>query len=404
MKRKTLSGATRALPLVVAFLVGCANLQTVGRTTSIPPIEAKGDGEPDGIAIHLDAQQRLVLATARGYCAEPSPDALSAYAASLGLGIATPSREQISAAQGLQSATGSIGLRTQSITLMRDALYRMCEASINGDLANWEIASFLRRSQDLTAVVLAIEQLTGAVSASQVVLVPTANSDVSASLLSNEQLLDQAEQRVAKLQEHADDKQAQVQQIEMDLAEVKNKQQEADGEEKELETDEIDALEQKLEAAKNESRYADERLKDAVEVRDAIKDSRDAALTNASLQLGGVSESLRTVRTHSLDAASASAIASSVAKMVVKVLEKDYSKEYCFSYLTVVGDNVTAAERINNLTLFCREALRNGAASEEDPDTVTGEADGDPKGTHERSSTEQQDDLRRELVPPSPET
>ena len=116
--------------LVALTLVGCATLQTVGRTTDIK----------DGIAIHLDAQQRLVLARADKYCAEPSPDALSAYVGSLGLGVSSPGQGAASLVKSLQSATGSIGLRTQSITLMRDALYRMCEASNNGHLNELEVA------------------------------------------------------------------------------------------------------------------------------------------------------------------------------------------------------------------------------------------------------------------------
>ena len=184
------------------LLAGCntANRMTVARITTLPPLTTAQDAKQQsqspesppprnpnrrghrvrtatptpisvtgrGTAIHLDAQQRLVLATAMGFCAEPSPDALAAYTSSLGLGIRASNLSAASVARTLATSAGSIGLRTQSITLMRDALYRMCEASNNGHLANWEIAAFLRRSQDLTAVVLAIEQLTGATAANQI--------------------------------------------------------------------------------------------------------------------------------------------------------------------------------------------------------------------------------------------
>ena len=50
---------------------------------------------------------------------------------------------------------------------MRDAFYRICEASNNGNLNDLEVATLLRRSQDLTAVVLAVEQLTRGVSNGQ---------------------------------------------------------------------------------------------------------------------------------------------------------------------------------------------------------------------------------------------
>ena len=180
--RRTVTVA--ALVVGIAYLASCANLQTVGRTT---PID-------NGTAIHLDAQQRLVVASANGYCAEPSPDALSAYVASLGFSApGSQNREGASFLEALKSATGSIGLRTQSITLMRDALYRMCEASNNGHLSDLEVAAFLRRSQDLTAVVLAIEQLTGAVAANQLALTPGSTATRAEELVSNQQALNEAE-------------------------------------------------------------------------------------------------------------------------------------------------------------------------------------------------------------------
>ena len=182
-----------------------ANRSTIDRTTLFP--QSAGDAESekkatkedgDAVAIHLDAQQRLVLATAQGYCAEPSPDALSAYVATLGVGATTPSKAEaaVSFANALQGSAASIGLRTQSITLMRDALYRMCEAANNGNLNEIHVARFLRRSQDLTAVILAVEQLTGAVAASQVILTPESSADASANLTAHQQLLAQQRQTV----------------------------------------------------------------------------------------------------------------------------------------------------------------------------------------------------------------
>ena len=112
--------------LLSVFLQGCANLGTVDRITTLP---SNKDKDKDGVAIHLDAKQRLVISKAFGIvCAEPSPDALSAFAASFGASSASPGTDAVSLAAAFQSTTASIGLRTQSITLMRDALYRICEA------------------------------------------------------------------------------------------------------------------------------------------------------------------------------------------------------------------------------------------------------------------------------------
>lgn len=157
-------------------LAGCANFNMLNRSTPLPD---------DGTAIHLDAPQRVTIANKYGWaCSEPSPDALQAYASSLGVGFSRPAGESISIANALSGNAGSIGLRTQSITLMRDALYRICELYFNGAISKSAAVQLLQRSQDLTLGVLAIEQLTGAVVAQQVVM--TGNSAALAAATIND--------------------------------------------------------------------------------------------------------------------------------------------------------------------------------------------------------------------------
>ncbi len=141
-----------ALLLVLIATLGCANFKTIGRSTRLPG---------GGVAIHLDAAQRVVVASDQKYCAEPSPDAIKTFAATLGFelkGLSDEKAAKITA--GLQEYITGSGIRTQSTTLMRDALYRICEAYYNGKLKEASVLHLLARSQDLTAVVLAIEQLT----------------------------------------------------------------------------------------------------------------------------------------------------------------------------------------------------------------------------------------------------
>lgn len=159
-------------------------MSTISRRTELP-------GE--GIAIHLDAPQRVVYANKAGaVCAEPSPDALQAYAASLGASFSAPSRESAALATAFSENSASIGLRTQSITLMRDALYRICEAEHNKAISHGDTVLLLERSQDLTLGVLAIEQLTGAVVARQAILTTGANADASANVNNTQAALDAA--------------------------------------------------------------------------------------------------------------------------------------------------------------------------------------------------------------------
>lgn len=173
-----------ALVAPAFVLCGCANLNTVERRTVLPN---------GGKAVHLDAVQRVAVANNKGWvCAEPSPDAIQAYAASLGAGIGTLSKDAASVAQALSTSSGSIGLRTQSITLMRDALYRICELYFNGALPEEDVIQLLKRSQDLSLGVMAIEQLTGAVVAQQVVLNTSSSATAAAAINDTQKELDKA--------------------------------------------------------------------------------------------------------------------------------------------------------------------------------------------------------------------
>ena len=183
-----------------ALLVSsCANFNTINRTnplpgtsTSVTVVKDSADGKSrtydvktsasHGTAIHLDAPQRLAYVNAIGQlCAEPSPDAIQAYAASLGASITVPGKAADIAA-ALSASTGGIGLRTQAITLMRDHLYRLCEAYHNKAMTP-DVVQMLQRSQDLTLGVLAIEQLTGTVVARQPMLTPEASAAAARNML-----------------------------------------------------------------------------------------------------------------------------------------------------------------------------------------------------------------------------
>src|SRR5262245_65112002 len=96
---------------------------------------------------------------------EPSLDALSAYAADLAAKVSEG--DKLSAALGLNTREQSsyIGLRTQSIQLLRDGFYRGCEAYMNGALTAADYAFVVRRYQKYMIALLAIEQLTGTVQA-----------------------------------------------------------------------------------------------------------------------------------------------------------------------------------------------------------------------------------------------
>jgi hypothetical protein len=149
-------------------------------------------------SLSVDAKQRLVFVTQRGgrhgnrqiVCAEPSPDALSATAAAASAAFALPTAGGAGAggpAQGGLSAgrsesAASIGLRTQSIQLLRDGLYRACEAYMNGAIDETQYTLLLLNIDRLMVTLVGVDAIGGTPIAPPVVVsasAPVTKSTVS---------------------------------------------------------------------------------------------------------------------------------------------------------------------------------------------------------------------------------
>lgn len=124
------------LPIVVvASLSGCGTGGTI-------------ETRPAGVntALVLSADKRAILTGANPHkaeetitCAEPQPDAVRAVAQELassikGSGVISgvDAEAAASLAAAAREAVGELGRRTPTIQLMRDTLYRACEAMMNG--------------------------------------------------------------------------------------------------------------------------------------------------------------------------------------------------------------------------------------------------------------------------------
>lgn len=359
----------------VLGLAACANLNTISRTTLLEMDDGSGK------AVHLDVQQRLLIVNNDGiFCAEPSPDALAAYAASLGLGASAPGTGAASAAGGQQSSAASIGLRTQSITLMRDALYRMCEAYANQALGPAQIATLLGRSQDLTAVILAVEQLTGAVAANQVALTGTTTADASATALATSELLDTALANEAR-------KQKSLEQATEDLVAAKAERDAADRALKAAQAkrtglpnnasqtmiDEADAevafRQAEFDRAQRSVVSANERVKlrqtaydNAQRTREAIQENQDAAIASASAATSSSAQFSTPLQRNVLDKGATEAIAIAVRDMVTEVLRKEYTQDSCMAILTdirfgAVADDDPRKDGFDNVRDLCIEVI-----------------------------------------------
>ncbi len=165
----------RCLTVVVltTSIAGCAN-RAIFRHQ---PID---DGKPTITTV--DAKQRAVLSTVkseqeiRRFCSEPSPDVFSvvaqAFSANGSLGKnADPSSVEAALGMAFSSAEqGSSIQRTQTINMLRELMFRTCERYLNGAYNELEMSIQAIRDQRLMVSILAIEQLTGAVTPKPVVI------------------------------------------------------------------------------------------------------------------------------------------------------------------------------------------------------------------------------------------
>lgn len=176
--------------LGVIALGGCANPQSIYR-----PIEL--GSATTAQAVTTDIKQRVIISSPRArvfekrnsshstgvieemvngkytdvvFCPEPLPEALSAYGSSTGISANRGATAAGQIAIGSAEAAGFVGLRTQSIQLLREDKFSICLAYLNNGITTGEYYDLQRRNQIFTLGILAIEQLTGTVKADQVAL------------------------------------------------------------------------------------------------------------------------------------------------------------------------------------------------------------------------------------------
>lgn len=181
-------GLARVLTVIASALVvaSCgANFSTAYRTYEV-------DKSADATTVVIDAKQRAILSAPGGeteivtevsgsgdgqstkttkterrrliVCAEPSPDALSAISASFSGsfgGIFGPSSEvQAALANSFSETASQLGVRNATIQLLRDGLYRQCEAYMNGLIGEQYYEEIAHKYVNAMVTLLVIEELT----------------------------------------------------------------------------------------------------------------------------------------------------------------------------------------------------------------------------------------------------
>lgn len=179
--------------IAVMLFSGCARWNSIARDFNVN----------DGKGQLIDAKQRAIIVVQNDknrtvVCSEPSPDALSAYATQLALEGKIPEKAGLKLAASSQEGTSYIGLRTQSIQLLRDAMYRNCEAYANGALNEAEYSIASRRYQRSMVALLAIEQLTGAIRVPPITITTESTTEVAKSISEMQSEADTIQEEIDK--------------------------------------------------------------------------------------------------------------------------------------------------------------------------------------------------------------
>ncbi|MCX7290341.1 hypothetical protein [Janthinobacterium sp.] len=357
---------------VLLLLSACANLHTINRTTELPL---------NGKAIHLDAPQRLVYADALGHtCAEPTPDALQAYISAAGAGV-NSGQNAASISTALSANATSVGLHSQSITLMREHLFRICEYAQNKSINAADTMLLMERSQDLTMGVLAIEQLTGAVVARQTALTGQGQSAASAGVLATQAQLDKAEERLAEREGDLDDVRdariaqasasEQAQQALLDAAKADPKKTAA-----EIKTLQDAASSAQLKLSQLDARLAaaQQAVDKAESERDALDKKLNAAVADSNASTAGTAQFSGGRGRSNVSPATARHLARASVDIVKAVLEKGHMTDNCINFMSVVREQqpVRNDAPFQAMTKLCTQVFEAAIKkNQENPDQRT---------------------------------
>ncbi|GEM_PF-4511724 len=168
---------TVGLLIVLSFLTGCSFLE---------PSWNYDESISDDLVI-LNAERRVIFFSDKGVlhnrpfgvsenikaghdqiqnryrpkviCAEPSPDVVTQLALSGGMKALTQPGNSAEANLAIAAASLRLSNRTQTIQLLRDGLYRACEAYFNGVLGEDEYKNIIKGYDELLITLVAIEGL-----------------------------------------------------------------------------------------------------------------------------------------------------------------------------------------------------------------------------------------------------
>lgn len=381
----------RSRAFVLAFasfaLAGCANLNTVFHRFT-----------PDnGESVAVDAKERVIISLKKTYkgqgpdntdlewravCAEPSPDALAAISASAGVS-AEVLQKALSAALSTNESAASIGLRTQTIQMLRDAMYRLCEGYASGALDEIGFTRLQRRYQNVMLGLLSIEQLTGAVTSRQVVLGSKSEASTGQALNQLLTALDDAQKKSATAAQTKADAEKDLADKKKAVADAKTQRDalvKANNNEKAQAIVDFDtktytptqAAEKKAAGALTDASSLAEQAQGAV---DSVKKGLETARKNASSGSASGNFDGTTALQSTVTGTQAKDIGDTVYKIVSLIAERDYTAETCFDTILSRQSGRLPDDMRLVATSYCLLALRQQglkavAANPNDPNVL----------------------------------
>ena len=157
----------------------------------------------------IDAKQRALF-TAPGVdnpnsvtrkfliCAEPSPDTVSSLSSAFETALNAGKFESddtgtLKISEALSEAVGKLGKRNATIQLLRDGLYRQCEAYLNGVISRDQYVNISNRYVDAMVTLLAIEQVTSPDAGDGFLILGPSNASANVLSLSGKEESDESE-------------------------------------------------------------------------------------------------------------------------------------------------------------------------------------------------------------------
>lgn len=327
-----MANAATSLPITSVVVIGTLFLAAC---TNPPGTFFKAFSLRDDVSYSTDARQRVITSSEpkessrpglvdpkRIICAEPSPDVAIAVANSFAVGASVLGQGSGSVSAAQAEGLAQLAERTVTVQLLRDQMYRACEAYGNGAITGTTYSLIMSKNNKAMVTLMLGETAGGAFGRSLAAIGLEASAEAQAA---TQGLADNS----AAMKKASDDLQA----AEKEVAEAKEKLADKETNKKNVDAKEGSTTDEKANA-KNEVDEAKTELTTAEAKRDAAAQrlnqsseaSSEAAAKVAELTAGGAIEHRPTAET-----------AAVLADMQRQFLGTDFSDEYVTACLVELG-------------------------------------------------------------------